>query len=433
MSSESWVDKSLGTLLQRIVGGGTPPRRNPRYWDGAIPWASVKDFSDGKLAIDDTSEHISQEGLSTSTASLIPAGVPVICTRMAVGRCAIPTRTIAINQDLKALYPKPEEIDARFLTHQLSRLKGRLEARAIGSTVKGITLKDLLTLRIPSPGIPVQHRITEILDTLDETVTQTEKLIAKLSVMKIGLLHDLLTLGVNDQGILRDPARNPADFQDSPIGRVPREWEITTLGEEISKSSGLIQTGPFGSQLHAYEYVKDGTPVIMPQDLVDGHISAAYIARVSPNKVRQLGRHEARPGDVIFSRRGDLSDCAPITSLENGWLCGTGCLLVRPLDSRILGPWLAAMYRHDRCQRQIMASAVGSTMMNLNSAILKRLLIARPGIAEQKRVLAFVESLDLRLASEQQLSLKLQLIKNGLADDLLTGRVRVRPLEKVAA
>ena len=110
-------------------------------------------------------------------------------------------------------------------------------------------------------------------------------------------------------------------------------WELKTLGD-ISIS---IQTGPFGSQLHQSDYSEEGTPVVMPKDLIGGKISEETIARVSSEHVERLKRHKIIEGDILYSRRGDVGRCAFTTEREKGWLCGTGCLRVT-IDRKIADP-----------------------------------------------------------------------------------------------
>ena len=102
------------------------------------------------------------------------------------------------------------------------------------------------------------------------------------------------------------------------------KWKTAIL----SDISTNIQTGPFGSQLHQSDYSIEGTPVVMPKDLVNGHISEATIARISDAHIERLNRHKIEIGDILYSRRGDVGRCAFATEKEAGWLCGTGCLRV---------------------------------------------------------------------------------------------------------
>ena len=421
---DGWSDTLLGAEMARVIGGGTPSRAVPGYWNGEIPWASVKDFNDDSKIIRDTQEHITAKGLEHSAANLIEPGTVLVCTRMAVGRAAICERHTAINQDVKALYPSAN-LDPHYLLLLLAYARPHLEAISIGSTVKGLNIDQLLGLRVKLPHPTEQRRIVEVLHAIDATIQSTEKLITKLRWMEAGLLHDLLTRGLDRDGKLRDPIRHPEQFKGSPLGFIPKEWEPITLGAIVLGGGGTIQTGPFGSQLHAHEYVLEGTPVVMPQDIHQGRISEVHIARVSSAKAAALWRHKFKVNDVVFARRGDLERCACIGEREEGWLCGTGCLLVRPPKNELSGDWLASTYRHERSQRQILARAVGSTMVNLNAGLLSTLLIAKPKLDEQTVIVERLAAQDKCIRAEEANRDKLIKIKKGLLHDLLTGCVRV--------
>jgi type I restriction enzyme S subunit len=243
--------------------------------------------------------------------------------------------------------------------------------------------------------------------------------------VRAGLLHDLLTRGLDAHGQLRDPIAHPEQFQDSPLGRIPKEWVFESLGERLQRIAGIIQTGPFGSQLHAHEYTTEGVPVIMPQDVLEGSVSVAQIARIPSARADELKRHRVRLGDLIFARRGDLSRCAAITAREVGWLCGTGCLLMRFGETTLSPLWLSLAYRHDIGQRQIAARAVGTTMVNLNTKLLAHLQFAFPPKEEQEAIVRRVTEADANIIRETANLSKLGVLKSALMTDLLTGRVRV--------
>ena len=150
------------------------------------------------------------------------------------------------------------------------------------------------------------------------------------------------------------------------------------------------------------------------------------IARVPLTKARALARHRVALNDVVFARRGDLSRCAPIGERETGWLCGTGCLLVRPPEKIIDGHWLSAIYQLDRSQHQITARAVGSTMVNLNTSLLASLVVALPSYDEQVSIVKVLNVHDSRVSSEETELAKLRQVKLGLMDNLLSGTVRVK-------
>lgn len=303
------------------------------------------------------------------------------------------------------------------------------EKTAVGTKMPRTSWVHLKQLQVFCPSRGDQEVIADILDTIDTQIQKTEAIIAKLQKVKLGLLHDLLTRGVDAKGQLRPPREQaPELYKESPLGWIPKEWEVICLGDVATRSAGVLQTGPFGAQLHAHEYVSEGVPVVMPQDLNDETIDTTKIAHITESRACSLGRHRVIKNDVVFSRRGDLSRCVAITENESGWVCGTGCLLARFTEDEIIGQWLSLSYKQQCSQSQIEGMAVGSTMPNLNTGILSKLLIARPTAVEQRAILTLYESSSDRYIMEQKALAKLMKQKTGLMDDLLTGRVHVNHL-----
>jgi type I restriction enzyme S subunit len=382
--------------------------------------------------INDTNERITEIGVRGSNVKRVPTGTPLMSFKLTVGRVAIAGTDLFTNEAIAAFHVDENEVSPRWLFHLLPSAASMV---VTDSAIKGATLNKakLQMMELVHPPLPEQRRIAEILDTLDEAIRKTEQVIAKLQQMKQGLLHDLLTRGIDENGELRDPERHPErhpeQFKDSPLGRIPRGWEVRRLDDVVRDSKGLIQTGPFGSQLHAHEYVAEGIPVIMPQDIQGDSIDSIHIARITPRKARELGRHQLKVNDLVIARRGDLSRCVAIGVNNNDWLCGTGCLLARTPESSMIADWLASVYRHDLGQRQILAQAVGSTMINLNGKILARLLVPVPSPAEQRQCIDRMSAIKKMLFTEQSDLEKLRNLKQGLMDDLLTCRVRVKPEE----
>lgn len=167
-----------------------------------------------------------------------------------------------------------------------------------------------------------------------------------------------------------------------------------SLGELCNLGKGKIQTGPFGSQLHQADYSDEGSPVVMPADIIDGKISEARIARVSEEHVMRLERHQLAVGDIIYGRRGDIGRQALITSKEQGWLCGTGCLRVTLGKHSIIDPEYLHLYlKMPDVISYIQNQAIGATMPNLNTEILKRIPVKySEKTADQKKVIAVLKS-----------------------------------------
>jgi type I restriction enzyme S subunit len=161
------------------------------------------------------------------------------------------------------------------------------------------------------------------------------------------------------------------------INGVPAGWRIKSLHEVCSEENG-IQTGPFGSQLHQSDYTEEGVPVVMPKDLINFRIVTDAIARIPEMLCERLARHKLQPGDIIYGRRGDIGRRAFVTMRQAGWLCGTGCLRLRPnpivIDARCLFDALG----HPETAGAIAARAQGATMPNLNSKVTATVPIVVP-------------------------------------------------------
>ena len=187
---------------------------------------------------------------------------------------------------------------------------------------------------------------------------------------------------------------------------MPDGWQPMMLGDACA-DGGTVQTGPFGSQLHAEDYVPEGVPVVMPVNIGDGRIEARGIARVDEADAMRLARHRLKAGDIVYSRRGDITRRGLVRREEAGWLCGTGCLLVRAgrgVDPSWLSYWLATPWVHD----WLRGHAVGATMPNLNTSILSALPVELPPLEAQRRIAGVLGALDDLIDTNQKISVDLE-------------------------
>lgn len=204
----------LGDLVT-IIGGGTPDRDNPTYWDGDIPWITVKDFKSFEIC--GSQENITKAGLNGSASNLIPAGTIIIPTRMALGKVAISEVDVAINQDLKALQLRDKKvIDRNYLFHFFLSKTAYLESCGQGATVKGITLDVLRNLQVPLPKLSEQKRIAGILEKADSVRRKCSK--------AIDLAEKLLRAVFIE--MYGDPTNNPKD------------WPVREMGDIIEFKGG---------------------------------------------------------------------------------------------------------------------------------------------------------------------------------------------------
>jgi len=182
------------------------------------------------------------------------------------------------------------------------------------------------------------------------------------------------------------------------------EWKEYKLGEIAE-----IQTGPFGSQLHQSDYVDNGTPCIMPTN-IGPHldIKTEGIAHIKDEDVKRLNRHCVKTGDIIYSRRGDIEKCAFISQQEEGWLCGTGCLRIRINEENTNPHFIAYQLSTKECKKWIVGNAVGTTMLNLNTGILKDLPLLLPKKMMQDAVVSILSSLDDKIEVNRRINENLE-------------------------
>jgi len=174
-----WECIRLGYCFNSIASGGTPSKREPTYWNGGIPWASVKDLGD-KRYLSETQDHISEKGLIAGS-KLANTDDILICTRMGLGKICIVKTPMAYNQDLKAV-SLTSHVNVEFFLNTYATIK----IEGTGTTVAGIKQEELLNYIIGLPPLPEQHRIVA---KVDELMTLCDQLKAQLSNAQTTQLH----------------------------------------------------------------------------------------------------------------------------------------------------------------------------------------------------------------------------------------------------
>jgi len=172
-------------------------------------------------------------------------------------------------------------------------------------------------------------------------------------------------------------------------------WSTNTIGQLCDVGGGKVKTGPFGSQLHESDYSETGTPFVMPQDILDGRINEARVARVSEAHVDRLHKHKLSKGDIIYGRRGDIGRQALIRDENIGWLCGSGCIRITLGGSTVTPEFLHRHLQMPEIIHWVEGQAIGATMPNLNMKILRRVPVTYPLDREtQNKIVAILSAYD---------------------------------------
>jgi type I restriction enzyme S subunit len=390
--SDGWSQTTIGEIA-RVVGGGTPRTNVPEYWGGDIPWITPTEVvANPGRAIVKTERTITDEGLAHSGAQMLPEGTVLLTSRATIGAVALAGRPLATNQGFASLVPESSVL-ARFLMYWCEAHKDEFVARAGGNTFLEVSKGNVASVPILLPPLDDQRRIVDLVSTLD------------------ALFIAALAVGEATSGIATSLRVEVFDADDTVA--VP-------LGAFCDPDG--IQIGPFGSQLHASDYIPDGVPIVMPRDLADGRIHHPSVVSVAPEHAARLRKHRLRVGDIVLPRRGDLTKRALVTDDEEGWLCGTGSVRVRVthVDPHVVFQALSVPAIDD----WLSDNSVGVTMPNLNTEIVSRIPVKIVQNAE-----LVVDVLEALLATRDNATLLMRsasATRTALLADLLSGNHRIR-------
>ena len=324
-----------------------------------------------------------------------------------------------------------ESLDPRYFVHALKQLEPRLKSQTSGTGIPHVDREVLEGFRLFRPALREQVQIAQVLDTLDTTLRQTEAIIEKLKQVKQGLLHDLLTRGIDANGELRPPHRQaPHLYKDSPLGWIPRDWRSEVVGGVIDGTprNGVYKpVGEIGTGI-----LLIGQTAFTPEGSVD--FSKARRARMTNAECAAFGLFE---DDLLVSRvfatREGVGQPVVVPGLLEPAVYESNMMRLRArrqlIEPRLLFLWL----KHQKARAWIMSHAFASNQASINRETICSVPTPLPAIDEQRAVLAIIHAHEQRTRLELAGLAKQQTLKSGLMDDLLTGRVRVTPLLVPAA
>lgn len=395
MMGEGWKKVRLGDVVTAIRGGGTPDKSNSSYWNGDIPWVSVKDLKGNILLT--TEDSITEAGLSESASNAFDANTIVIATRMAVGATVKLGKHMAINQDLKAIFPS-DEVNSDYLYRYLQMSAPRLAALGTGSTVKGITLGDLRRLVVSFPKSHVeQQRITNILSTWDRAIELTSALLDAARTRKRELMQILLT------GKCRFP-----EFE-GQMWREVRLGEVASVDQQSLRSS----TAPDLT----FDYVS-------LSDVKSGQIVES-LQRFTFEEAPSRARRVIKSDDLLVSTvRPNLQGFARATERHQDCIASTGFAVVIP-KPEAKSSYLFHYFFSHHMKSQFHSLVVGSNYLAINSSDVRRLKICLPSLTEQAKIGNLLDGCDAEIVQLVAQIKNLRIQKRGLMQKLLTGEWRV--------
>jgi len=416
-----WSVHELGDLAHRIEGGGTPSRTEASFWNGDIPWATVKDLR--AVSLRSTEEHITELGLKNSSSKLIPANTIIIATRMAVGKAVFFDRDVAINQDLKAFCPK-SGTNWRFLLQWYLAQSEKVENLATGSTVKGIRLDELKLLPIDLPPLSEQQKIAAILSSVDDVIEKTRAQIDKLKDLKTGMMQELLTKGIGSGGVPH------TEFKDSPVGRIPAAWHDSTLKELCTVITKGTTPTTYGNN-----YTETGINFIKVECISrDGVLDSSKFSFIDEQTHQKLSRSRLEEGDILITIAGATVGKLAIVRREHLPANTNQALAVARTDeSKVLRDFVYYWLQSAFIKNSISNIQTVGAQPNLSLSQIGNFLIALPELKEQQKIVCSLSGVDDLTALKRKKLVAAELTKKALMQDLLTGKVRVKVDQKESA
>jgi type I restriction enzyme S subunit len=425
-----WVPLKVKVFTQ-FCGGGTPSRDNLAFWNGDIPWVSPKDMKFERIK--GAEECITNEGLSSSSSSLVDSGRLLMVVRSGILKHTIPVAIndvpVALNQDMKALRFKEQLATSEFFFRWV---QGQNNALLLawakqGATVESIEHNYLAETLVPLPPLSEQSAIATFLDRetgkIDALIAEQEKLLTLLAEKRQATISHAVTRGLNPNAPMKDSG--------VPwLGKVPAHWEITSLGR-ISMSRC---DGPFGSGIKSDHYTEEGAFVVRLQN-----IRAVAFNIGEPVYLNQqyfetaLRGHEVLAGDLLVAGLGDEKNllgraCVAPSGLGPA-LVKADCFRFR-LRREMASPNFSAMQLSAGATFDAGMMATGTTRSRMPLGVMASRKFALPPLDEQSEIVDFVEAklgkFDVLKEEAEAGILLLKERRSALIAAAVTGKIDVR-------
>ena len=415
--TEAWTWRPLKEVT--IQGSTWNPRTDPRP---AIRYVDVSAISRDELRIISDAEY-SAANAPSRARKIVKAGDTIFATiRPTLRRIAQIPESLddeIVSTAFCVLRPNPYAIHADFLyfAMQLECVTDGISLVQTGASYPAVRDADVLNQAVPLPPLSDQYAIATALKLARSAVLCQKRCEDVAMSLKRAAMQTLFTRGLRGE-----------IHKYTEIGPIPESWSESTLGELCGGPGGSLQTGPFGSQLHKDDYQKTGVPVVNPTHLDAGRIVPDHVPRISNQDADRLKRHRLEASDMLFARRGQIGRMAFVTDNEEGWLCGTGCFLVRVRRPFVDNRFLSQLFSTEPLVRWLSAHAAGAIMPNLNNVVLRLMPVFLPSISEQREIVAILDAIDSKIDLHRRKLAVLEELFKALLHKLMTREIRMDEL-----
>lgn len=363
---EGWVKSELDNILLTIIGGGTPSKAIPEYYQGDIPWMSVKDMN--KHTLTDTIDHITNDAVENSSTNIIPAGTPIIATRMSLGKIVTASFDSAINQDLKALFLS-SGVERNFFIHWYRSQAQLIESLGTGTTVKGIRLEVLKALSINLPPFFEQKIIAEKLDTLLAQVDSTKARLEQIPQILKRFRQVVLAAIVNGK-----------------LSTNTEQWKVYSLKNLcVSISDGDHQAPPKS---------ETGIPFLVISDVNKGKIDLENVSRWVPESYYLALKEIRKPSlnDILYTVTGSFG-IQVVVNTTKPFCFQRHIAIIKPNSNLINYRFLLFYLESPQIFKHASDVATGTAQKTVSLSSLRNFELSVPSLKEQAVIVHRVEQL----------------------------------------
>lgn len=414
----SWHKVKIKDIALIRRGASPRPIDDPSFFaETGRGWVRISDVSATYKTLENTEQYLSPKGVERSIS--VEPGQLIMSICATIGKPVISGVPSSIHDGFVLFDELSEDVDTEFLFYQLIKNQAEISKnKQIGTQGNlNTTLVNNIDLLLPPKA--EQLLIAQILDTLDTAIRDTEALIDKLKAVKQGLLHDLLTRGIDANGQLRPPqSEAPQLYKESPLGWIPREWELSTVGDEFE-----IQ---LGKMLDAQKNSGAMKQYLGNKAVQWDHIDLNEVQQMALS-IADMERFRLRPGDLLVCEGGDVGRAAIWEGQLDECYYQKALHRLRPVhgfSARLMLELLRYWMRRDVLFEYISKTSIAHFTQEKFASV----PLPVPSTDEQNRLVSVVLAHKQRQEQEEDALKKLMEEKQGLMDDLLTGRVRVTPL-----
>ena len=396
--------------FSRLTAGGTPSTNKKEYWsNGKIPWLSSGEVH--KKRIHNADGYITEEGLKNSAAKIIPKKTLLVAlagqgkTRGAVAITEIETTT---NQSIAGIIVDKEICNPDYLFFNLESRYEILRSISGGSGRAGLNLEILGNLDISLPPLLEQKKIVSILTSVDDVIEITQNKIDKLQNLKKAIINELMTQGIGH-----------TEFKESELGRIPKNWEVSTIGKILVKIiDNRGKTPPLSEE--GRELIELAS-ISKSQRFLNYNNSKK---RVNEEIYKNWFRNgHPQIGDILVPTVGLSGECS-IVSEDRG--CIAQNVIALRCSDKLLSNYLYWLMYSKYVLLEINRVLMGAVQPSLKVPHLLETRIPIPPVDEQVKIFETLNVIENSVIDNQKKIVSFKYLKKSLMQNLLTGKVRVK-------